>query len=36
MVIYTLNFSTWKVETGESEVLGHSWLYSEFKASPEI
>lgn len=36
MVIYTLNFSTWKVETGGSEVSGNSWLYSEFKASPEI
>lgn len=36
MVIYTFNFSTWKVETGGSENSGHSWLYSEFKASPEI
>lgn len=36
MIIYTFNFNTWKVKTGGSEVSGYFWLYSEFKASPEI
>ena len=36
LVVHTCNSNTWEVEAGGSEVQGHPWLHSEFKASPEL